>query len=925
MKITEPAAPEAKKQPRPQHDEPIVDPPQWVEVDAAPESAPARSRRDRVLVAWARLVTARPLVTLLVCLALAAASIAYTLTNLEFRSDRSELVDSTLPWQQRYAEMHHSLGAWDEPAVVVVDMGLTPESRATGERFIEALDARLSADPRFPRILSGFPRSQAPAGLIFSQPLETAQEAVSALRQATPVLASPTLDGLLSLSLLGAASMTPAQKDELAALIERASSVAQGDGASVLGLDSPDVVQRLTTTSGRYAMVLVSLSHVSGRNRAASIANGDAAVTLDSAGGAVRALREQLRAVRQSPGLGAVHAGVTGIPVLESDETALSMRDAAIAGVISLAAITVLLLIAYRGIVVPLLAVFALLIGMTWAFAWATLAVGHLQLLSVTFASLLLGLGIDVAIHIIARLELVHPDHDHLAGAIAQAFRGVGPGIITASVTVAAAAGAMALTDFAGVAEMGLIAAGGIILCTISIMTALPALLMLMPAPEKRLLSHDGGEARPFMGGIGRRFHRRPTPLLFGAAGALLVAAYLASGIRYDTDLLKLLPSTTESVRWQHALEDDDERSVWHAVVLARSLDEARTLTADLRALKVVSDVDGAGMLFPDPAKAASISAELSTLPDPAAAPPGAAAPAHAARITNLRKVAESMVDQFCTSDLALSQSAATLAAHSDAELSRALDAYAADRARLLAQVAQLRDARPATVAELPPALREQIVGVDGSLLLRIYPNDSGSKASVLAPQRLQAFASAVLAAAPNATGPSIQIYESTRLINTAYLKAGAFALIAIVVLLIIDFRPTRLGLGDTLCALFPVVAGAILMLAIMRAAGVDLNFANMIVMPLIVGIGVGSGVHVVRRWRLQPRDEPPGLAGGSGRAITLTTLTTVAGFASMMLAQHRGIQSLGFTMTVGLMMVWLVTIVVLPAILRLRAGAASR
>jgi predicted RND superfamily exporter protein len=114
-------------------------------------------------------------------------------------------------------------------------------------------------------------------------------------------------------------------------------------------------------------------------------------------------------------------------------------------------------------------------------------------------------------------------------------------------------------------------------------------------------------------------------------------------------------------------------------------------------------------------------------------------------------------------------------------------------------------------------------------------------------------------------------------------------------------------------------------MLAIMRLAGVDLNFANMIVMPLIVGIGVGSGVHVVRRWRLQPRDEPHGLAGGSGRAITLTTLTTVAGFASMMLAQHRGIRSLGFTMTVGLMMVWLVTIVALPAILRLRAGAASR
>lgn len=922
MKITEPTAPDRSRIPS---SAPIVDPPEWVEVPPTDERVPARSRRDRVLVAWARLVTARPWTTLIVCLALAAASLALTFTNLEFRSDRSELVDPTLPWQQRYAAMRRSFAAWDEPAVVVVDMGLTPESRAAGEQFIRALDARLSADPRFPRILSGFPRSQAPAGLIYSQSLETVEQAAASLSQTTPVLASATLDSLLSLSLLGAATMTPAQKDELAALIDRASNVAQGQATSVLGLDPSDTTQRLVTRSGRYAMVLVSLSHVSSRNRSSSAANGDAEAALDSAGGAVRALREQIRAVRQTPGLGAVHAGVTGIPVLESDETALSMRDATLAGVFSLAAITLLLLIAYRGFVVPLLAVLSLLIGMAWAFAWATLAVGHLQLLSVTFASLLLGLGIDVAIHIIARLELVHPDHDHLAGAIAQAFRGVGPGIITASVTVAAAAGAMALTDFAGVAEMGLIAAGGIILCTLSIMTALPALLMLMPTPEDRLLSHDGGEARPFMGGVGRRFHRRPLPLLALSGGALLVAAYLASGIRYDTDLLKLLPSTTESVRWQHALEDDDERSVWHAVVQARNLEEARDLTGRLRALPVVSDVDGAGMLFPDAAKAARISAVLATLPDPGAAPPASDAPASEAHVANLRRVAESIVDQFCTSDPALSQAGATLAAHSDAELAQTLRAYASDRQQLLQQVAALRSAQPATVDSLPAALREQIVGADGSLLLRIYPNDSGSAASVLAPERLKTFASAVLAAAPTATGPSIQIYESTRLINAAYIKAGVFALIAIVILLIIDFRPTPRGLGDTLCALFPVFAGALLMLAIMRLAGVDLNFANMIVMPLIVGIGVGSGVHVVRRWRLQPRDEPHGLAGGSGRAITLTTLTTVAGFASMMLAQHRGIRSLGFTMTVGLMMVWLVTIVALPAILRLRAGAASR
>jgi predicted RND superfamily exporter protein len=111
-----------------------------------------------------------------------------------------------------------------------------------------------------------------------------------------------------------------------------------------------------------------------------------------------------------------------------------------------------------------------------------------------------------------------------------------------------------------------------------------------------------------------------------------------------------------------------------------------------------------------------------------------------------------------------------------------------------------------------------------------------------------------------------------------------------------------------------------VLMLAVMRVAGVPLNFANTIVLPLMFGIGVDSGVHAVHRWRQQPHDAPAGLAGGTGRAITVTMMTTVAGFACMLAAEHRGIRSLGFVMSVGLVMVWAGAVFVLPPILRLRS-----
>src|SRR5690606_3776767 len=159
--------------------------------DANGGELPRRTRRDRVLVAWAWLVTARPLLTLVACVALGAASAWLTMSRLEFRSDRSELVNPELPWQKRFLEMRRSFPTWDEPAIVVVDRGLTPESQAAGERFIAELAARLQADARFPRVMSGFLLDEAPPGLIFTRPLEEIESIATALGQTAPVVASP--------------------------------------------------------------------------------------------------------------------------------------------------------------------------------------------------------------------------------------------------------------------------------------------------------------------------------------------------------------------------------------------------------------------------------------------------------------------------------------------------------------------------------------------------------------------------------------------------------------------------------------------------------------------------------------------------------------------------------------------------------------
>lgn len=844
-------------------------------------------RRDQFLTGWARFVTARPRLTLALCVLVAALSAVYAARNLGFMADRSRLIDPGLDWQQRYAEYQRLFPRWDD-AVVVVDTRGDPNDPLVGA-FIDALGERLRADPRFDDVLTGFPTQNAPVGLLLGEPLSRVESVAADLARAGPVAASPSLGHLLGLSVFGARAMGEADLADLTGLLERVAEAGDGQRATVLA-DIPEN-QRFVTPSGRFAFVFATLQDRPGA-KASVVANGRP----------IRALRQHIRALRAQAPFASIEAGVTGVPVLESDETRQSMVDSTRATAIGMAAIALLAVGVYRRASVPLMILASLALGLCWSFAWATLAVGHLQVLSIVFMVILVGLGSDMSIHLISRLEVLHPDHDHMAGAIEDAFRTAGPGILTGTLTTAAAFGATGFTGFAGVAELGVIAAGGIVLCTLVSLSAFPAMLMLTPDPARRLRGRQGGASRPYMRGRLNWVDGRAGVVVACWGAALALAALGASLVRYDTDLLKMLPDNVESVAWERRIAADDERSAWHAIVVARDAQEARELTARLRALPEVADVGGAGMLFPADLEAKR--AVLRAIPAPAA---GEGPP------VDFRGAAASLADSF--DERPLGAAAARVAAMNDEQAARAQAVYASDRAGLVARLALIRSAEPATAADLPTELREQFVGTDGSLLLRVYPRAAEDGVSVLDASRLGPFVRAVYGAAPRATGPTVQIYESAGVIRAANVSAALYAGLAIVALLLLDFR----RLGHVLCAVAPVLAAMLALLGLMGGAGLSLNFANTIVAPLLLGLGVTAGVHAVHRWRQQPGDRPAGLAGGAGRAITLTLATTLIGFAAMMTAEHRGIRSLGFVMTAGLALVWASTVLLLPAVLRLR------
>ncbi len=250
-------------------------------------------------------------------------------------------------------------------------------------------------------------------------------------------------------------------------------------------------------------------------------------------------------------------------------------------------------------------------------------------------------------------------------------------------------------------------------------------------------------------------------------------------------------------------------------------------------------------------------------------------------------------------------------------------EAFLAARSDLLSKIETALSPALFSPEDLPEFLRAQWISPDGTWLLQVFPAADLLDRSVLHPDRLGPFVNSIREVAPDVLGPPVQIYESSLLIVDAYIHAAVYAILAIFILLLLDFR----SLADSICSMVPVSIGFLGAFGIIGLIDIPLNFANIIVLPMIFGIGVDAGVHMVHRWRLEPYGRPAGLSGATGRGITLTMITTMIGFGSLLLAEHRGIRSLGFVMLAGLGVTLLACYTILPPILRLRTdppGAES-
>ncbi len=943
-----------------------------VQPPTTPDAARRQRWAPRALRGVGRWVARHPWLVIVGYAMVAAGAVTAAILKLEIRTDQNDLVSTDLDYHRRYMNFVDEFG--DQEFLYVVIQVADDPARAA--RIADAISAELSQLPQhvhrvYHRVASdAFGDSllllarydnQHLAGLAETltrdAPLLERFAHLTTLAGFTEFLASELMSDGGSDSVPGDARLEwggrilGAYLDSLQAAVAGVSSKSLSArlGEELTQTQHPRDNGYLFSTNGELAFVLIMPEK-----------NYETLAVIQEPLREIRAALDRVRA--QFPG---AEVGLTGRPVLQADEMTTTDRDMRRATVLALLTVVLLFAITFRRLRRPLLAAVVLVTSIAITFGVVALTIGYLTLLSIVFAAMLVGLGIDFGIHLVARYQDELRSSSEIGRAITNTLETTGVGIFTGGVTTAGAFGTAMLVHFKGLRELGFVAGAGVLVCLFTTLTLLPALIVVSDrALARRRTLHPPTPLR--MPGLELVPRYRYAVILLLLIPTLFGATRFR-GVEYNFNLLELQSQELESVKYERLLAEESDASTWQAVYIAQSLTELDAIRNKLQALRdagIVGQTESVrDFIAPDQTL-------RRTMLDPAAAVvesleerPGAAD----VDVTALTSALETLIDRL---DTAVSQLARTagvdeqnssptpnaLRSGASAAATRSMstdgDLRAMEPARhtLIAQLSDwiesietvldvVADAgadaqavkdrlesfqqtwfaemlalrrklsrllRPPAleIATLPELVRERFVSEHGRLLLYAYP-----RKDIWQRDNMAEFVRATAEVSPEVTGTPLQVFESARLMREGFLTAAVYSLLIVACFLLVDFR----SVVRTVLALLPVGFGLFWLLQLMPALSLEFNLANFFALPILIGCGVDGGVHMMHRHR--ECGSTAEMSRTTASAVCLSFITTMAGFGSLTLAHHRGVASLGWLMMCGCLTILCATVFLLPAV----------
>ena len=826
----------------------------------------------------------------------------YAIENASINTDTSDMLSPDLPFRRHSLALSEAFPQFSDNILIVIE-GDAPDA---ADDAAAALVARLRQAPElFGSVydLAGDPFLRRNALLYLD--LDEVSELGDRLAQAQPFLGTlssePSLRGLfrlisLAIDGIGSEAITVDLTKTLGAIAE----VVEAQVAGRHGILS---WQSLITGDGngeppyrRLILIQPSLDYGSLQPATAAIA-------------ALRAIAADL----DFGDANGVQMRLTGSAALAQEELKSVEEGMGLAAALAIFLVLCLLYVGLRSMRLVVAALATLVFGLIWTTAFAVAVVGHFNLISVAFAVLFIGLSVDFGIHFSLRYrEAIESGATHTA-ALGATASSVG-GALTLS-AIAAAIGFLSFlpTAYVGLAELGLIAGAGMFIALFANMTVLPALMSL--APIGSVSEGRFGAGRDVTHDI---FRRRTRTILWTALTLGLGAAAVVPLARFDFDPLNLRDPESESVATLVDLMSDTRTSPYAITILADSLDVAKQLAARLQLLETVDATVSLADFVP-----AEQDEKLAVIEEMALFLLPALIRGEKASVPTTAQQKAALIGLRARLDILAASAPQNRLTSAGQRLSKALSLVllsAADRqsldeleGRLLgslpSQLGRVRESLQGgqvRLEDLPQDLVERQIANDGRARLQVFPTEN-----LRDREAQRRFVHDVVALAPAATGAPVVIFEAGNAVVAAFLQAALTTAVLVLVLLLVVLRSLR----DSILVFAPLVLSAVLTVAASVVLDLPFNFANVIVLPLLFGLGVASGIHMVLRARDRTRTVDVSHTS-TPRAVLFSALTTIGSFASIALSSHPGMASMGVLLTIAITFTLLSSLIVLPALM---------
>jgi uncharacterized protein len=850
-----------------------------------------------IVVSIVKACTRFALPTVLIALVLAIAAGFYTARNFAINTDINTLISPDLDWRQRDNQF---AAAFDrERTILAVVEAPTPELTNIASA---ALVRKLSGDTKhFDSVQPlGSGEFFEKNGLLFL-PVEEVGKLTSQFASAAPLIeimaGDPSIRGLTGALETGLAGVKRGQF-KLDSTERPFSLIAQ------------TVEDVLNKGSGTFSWrELVSDKPLTDSDRRAFI---EFKPLLDF--NALEPGKEATDAIRQAAteldfaGKYDARVRLTGPVPIANEEFATVQEGAIVNGIGTLLVVLVILWLALHSAKIIFAVFFNLFIGLSITTAVGLMLVGSLNLLSIAFAVLFVGLGVDFGIQFSVRYRSERFKNDDLARALENAARRSAVPISLAAMATAAGFLCFLPTDYKGISELGKIAGAGMVIAFFSSITVLPALLKMLNPPGE-----DEPVGYAFLAPLDDFLEKHRVIIIVGTLLLAVAGLPLLYYMKFDFNPINLRNSKVESIATFLDLRKDPNTSANAIDVMTKSEAEAKKIEEKLSKLPEVLRVMSLDSFVPDdqPAKLRLIAQGAKVLM-PALNPESIdAAPSDEENVealkgsaASLRRTAGDANGPGAVASRRLADALSKLAESNEATRMKTQAVFVTPLKVVLDQLKSSLQAQPVSLETLPASLVAGWKTKDGLMrveaLPRGDPNDN---------ETLRAFANAVLAAEPNAIGGPVSILKSGDTVVKAFIHAGIWALIVISVLLWLALRRVT----DVLLTLVPLLVAGAVTLEICVLIGLPLNFANIVALPLLLGVGVAFKIYYVTAWRSGRTNL---LQTSLTRAIFFSALTTATAFGSLWLSSHPGTASMGKLLALSLVTTLAAVLLFQPALM---------